>query len=111
MVYQHREFQSPLKDVKRLRLYAKSAISDQVALSASLMEVEASSRRWELKSKEIIKRAVRAKKEKDAARHEESMVRLDAEAVGSTRAQVESELARVQNALAASKDARQKGES
>ena len=106
MVYQHREFRSPLKDVERLQLYAKSAISNQVALSASLMEVEASSRRWESKAKEIIKRAIWAEKEKDATRHEESMVRLDAKAVGSTRAQVESELARVQNALAASKDAR-----
>ena len=39
------------------------------------------------------------------------MARLDAEATGSARVQVESELARVQNALAASEDARQKGES
>ena len=39
------------------------------------------------------------------------MARLDAEAVGSTRAQVESELAKVQHALAASEDARHKGES
>ena len=39
------------------------------------------------------------------------MAKLDAEAAGSTRAQVESELARVQHALEVSGEARQKGES
>ena len=38
------------------------------------------------------------------------MAKLDSEAAGSARAQVESELARVQHALAASEDARQKWE-
>ena len=42
-----------------------------------------------------MERAVRAEAERDAARLEASMARLDAEAVGSTLAQVESKLARV----------------
>ena len=47
--------------------------------------------------------------ERDAARHEVSMARLDAEAARSAWAQVESELAKVQHAFAASEDARHKG--
>ena len=48
--------------------------------------------------------------ERDAARHEASMARIDADAAGSARAKVESELARIQNALAISKEARRKAE-
>ena len=75
------------------------------------MEVEANSRCWESEAKESVERAVRTKAERDIVRHEASMARLDAEAAGSARAQVESELARVQHALATSEDARHKGES
>ena len=74
------------------------------------MEAEASSRRWESEAKEAVEREVRAKAERDATRHEASMDKLDAEMVGSARAQVEFELARVQHALAALEDAQQKGE-
>ena len=52
----------------------------------------------------------RAKVERDAARHEASMACVDADTAGSARAKVESELARVQNALAVSKEARRKME-
>ena len=48
--------------------------------------------------------------ERDAARHEALVARLDVDATGSARTQVESELARVQKALAASEEARQKAE-
>ena len=85
MAYQHREFRSRLGDAERLRLYAQSTISDQKALSASLMEVEASSRRWELEAKEAFERAIQAEAERDVARHGVSMARLDAEAVGRAR--------------------------
>ena len=110
MAYQHREFRSQLKDAKRLRLYAELAISNQVALSASLKKAEASSRHWESEAKEAVERVVRAEVEKDVAHHETSMARLDAEAARNARAQVESELARVQHALVALEDAQQKGE-
>ena len=59
------------------------------------MEAEASSRCWESETKEVVERAIRAEAEKDSTRHEASMERLDAEATGSARAQVESELDRV----------------
>ena len=43
MTYQHREFQSRLRDVERLWLYAQSAVSYHSALSASLAEAESRS--------------------------------------------------------------------
>ena len=75
------------------------------------MEAEASSRRWESEAKKAVERVVQAEAERDAAFHEALMARLDTEAAGSARVQVESELDRVQHALAASEDARQKEES
>ena len=74
------------------------------------MEVEASSRRWESKAQEAVERAVHAEAERDVARYEEWIAKLNAEAAGSAWAQVESELAKVQHALAASEKVRQKGE-
>ena len=52
-----------------------------------------SSRRWELEAKEAVERVVRAEAERDAARHEASMARLEIEAASGARAQVEFELA------------------
>ena len=69
------------------------------------MEAEASSRCWEAEAKEAVKRAVWTEAERVAARHEESMARLEAKATGSAQVQVESELARVQHALVALEDA------
>ena len=48
------------------------------------MEVESNSRRWESKAKEAAKRAVRAEAERDAARHEVAMTRLETEAARNT---------------------------
>ena len=67
-------------------------------MSASLAEVESSSQCWEKEAKEGVEKVARAEAERDAARHEASMARMDADAAGSARAKVESELARVQNA-------------
>ena len=75
------------------------------------MEVEAISQHWESETQEVIERVVRAEAERDAARHEASMAKLDVEEARSTRAHVESKLARVQDALAAFEEARKKGES
>ena len=50
----------------------------------------------------------RAKAERDAARHDVSMARRDADATGNARAKMESELARVQNALVVTEEARRK---
>ena len=52
----------------------------------------------------------RAKVERDVARHDVLMARMDADMAGSARAKVESELARVQNALAVVEEVRRKAE-
>ena len=70
-----------------------------------------SSRRWESEAKEAVERVVWVEAERVVARHEASMARLDAKAMGSARAQVESELARIQHSLASSEFVQQKGES
>ena len=70
--------------------------------------MESRSRWWEKEAKEDVEKVSQAKAEKDSARHEASMARMDADAAGSARMQVESELVRVQNALAVSEEARRK---
>ena len=67
--------------------------------------------RLELEAKEAADRAARAKTERDAARHEVAMARLEIEAAGSARAQVELELPQVQSALTTSEGGRLKSES
>ena len=79
--------------------------------SDSLKEAELACRGLELKAKESAKRAARAEAERDAARHEAMMAKLEIEGVVNTRAHIESELARVQRALAVAKSARLKAES
>ena len=52
----------------------------------------------------------RAEVERDVARHEASMACMDADAMRSAKEKVESEFARVQNALAVVEEARRKTE-
>ena len=61
MNYQHREFQTRLRDAERLRLYAQSVVSDHRVLIDSLAEAKSSSRRWENEAKESVERMARAK--------------------------------------------------
>ena len=75
------------------------------------MEVESKSRCLESKVREAVEMAVRVEVERDAAHHEVAMGRLKIDAAGSARAQMESELACIHHALAASKVARRKVES
>ena len=69
-------------------------------------EAEVSSRCWESEAQEVVERVVRAEAERDVARHEASMPKLDVEAAGSAREQVESGLARVQHAFTTLEEAR-----
>ena len=85
-------------------------VSDHRALSASLVEVESSSCHWENEAKESVKKMARAEAERDAGCHDTSMARMDADEARSVRAKVDSELARVQNALAVVEEARRKAE-
>ena len=50
------------------------------------MEAEQKSRRLELEAREDVERATRAKAERDAARHEVAMARLEIDEAGSARA-------------------------
>ena len=75
-----------------------------------MKKVELACRRLELKAKEFAERAARAEAERDAALHEASMAKLSAEGALSTRAQVKTELARVQRALGLVEEARRKAE-
>ena len=79
-------------------------------MDASLKEAQHSSRRWELEAKEVVERVVRAEVERDAARHEAAMARLEFEAMSGALAQVEAELARVQGVSASAEDARLKAD-
>ena len=110
MTYQYQEFQTRLRDAERLRLYAQSVFSNHRALISSLAEAESSSRCWENEDKESVENMALAEAERDAARHDAAMARVDAYAAGNARAKVESELARVQNALAVVVEARRKVE-
>ena len=77
--------------------------------STSVKKVELACRR--LEARESVERAARAEAERDAACHEAAMAKLAAEGAVSTRAQIESELARIQRALSLTEDARQREES
>ena len=85
MTYQHREFQSRLRDAERLRLYAQSTVSDHRAMSASLAEAESSSRCWEKEAIEGVKKVARVEAERDAPRYKASMAHIDAVEAGSAR--------------------------
>ena len=92
MALQHHEFQLRLRDAKKLRLYVQSGLSDQESLDASLKEAQLSAQRWELEAREDVDRAARAEVERDVARHEVVMARLETDEASSARAQMESEL-------------------
>ena len=93
-----------------MRLYIKSVISDHRALSPSLAEAELSSRRWENEARGSVERTAQVEAERDVARHDALMARMDADAAGNAKARVESKLARVQNALAVAKEPRRKAD-
>ena len=111
MALQHHEFELRLRDVERLRLYVQSGMAEQEKQSASIKEAELACRHLELEAKEYAESAARAEAKRDAARHEAAMAKLQIEGAVNTRAQVESELARVQRALAVAENARLRVES
>ena len=111
MALQYHEFELQLRDAERLRLYIQSGMAEREMQSASLKEAELACRRLELEAKESAKRDARAEAERDVACHEAAMAKLEIEGAVNTRAQMESELARVQRALAVAESARLKAES
>ena len=111
MALQHHEFELRLRDAERLRLYVQARMAEWEMQSASLKKVELACRRLELEAKESAERAARAEAKRDAACHEAAMAKLVTEKVVNTRAQIESDLAQVQRALALAEEAHQRAES
>ena len=106
MALQHHEFELRVRDAKRLRLYVQAGMVEWEMQSASLKKAKFACRHLELEAKEYANRATRDEAERDAACHEAAMAKLATEGTVNTRAQIESELARVQRALALTEDAR-----
>ena len=79
MALQHHEFELWLRDAERLRLYVQSGMAEREMQSASLKEAELACCRLELEAKESAKRAVQARAERDTARHEAAMAKLETE--------------------------------
>ena len=105
MALQHHEFELRLRDAGRLRLYVQSGMDEREMQSASLKKAESACRRLELDAKESAERAAWAEAERDEACHEAVMAKLVIEGAINTRAQIESELSRVQRALALAENA------
>ena len=110
MALQHHEFEPRLRDAERLRLFVQAGMAEREMQIASLKQAELTCRRLELEARESIEKATRVEAKRDTARHEATMAKLTTEGALNTRAQIESELARVQNALALAEEARRKVE-
>ena len=111
MALQHHEFELRLRDVECLRLFVQMGMAEQEIQSASLKKAELACRCLELEARESAERAARAEAERDAACHEAAMTKLATKGAINTRVQIESELARVQRALALAEEARWRAES
>ena len=86
MALQHHEFKLWLRDVERLRLYVQSGMVERETQSASLKEAELMCRDLELEAKESVEKAAQVEAERDAARHEAAMAKLQIEGAVNTRA-------------------------
>ena len=111
MALQHHEFELRVRDVERLRSFVHAGMAEREMQSASLKKADLACRRLELEARESAERATRAESERDATCHEAVMAKLDTEGAFNTRAQIESELARVQRALALEEEAHRRAES
>ena len=110
MALQHHEFELRLRDAERLRLFVQAGMVEREMHSTSLKQVELACRRLELEARESAERAALAEAERDAACHEAVMAKLATEGVVNIRAQIESELARVQRGLVLAEEARRSSE-
>ena len=110
MALQHHKFELWLRDAQWLRLFVQASMAEREIQSASLKKAELACRRLELEARESAKRVARAEAERDTACHEAAMAKLTTEGAVNTRAQIESELSRVQRALELAKEARQRAE-
>ena len=86
MALQHHEFEFRLRDAEWLRLYVQSGMAEREMQSASLKEAELACHRLELEAMESAERAARAEVERDTARHEAAMAKLETKGAVNARA-------------------------
>ena len=98
MALQHHEFELLLREAERLRLFVQAGMAEREMYSALLKKVELACRRLELEAREFAEKASWAEAERDTAWHEAAMAKLAFKGAVNTRAQIESELSRVQRA-------------
>ena len=110
MALQHHEFELQLRDAERLRLFVQAGMAEREMHSASLKKSELACRHLELEARESAERATWAEAERDTVRHEVAMAKLATEGAVNTRAQIDSELARVQSALVLVEEAYRRAE-
>ena len=110
MERQHRELHLRLDDAKKLRRYAQSIFSKHHALEDGLGKAKARSKHWEWKAKEGTERIVDIEKERDEAKAEAQVAPLATVEAGDTKAWAVGELAKVQDALVVTKEAKSKVE-
>ena len=80
------------------------------ALDASLAKAKSKSKHWEREAKVGGERIAWMEKERDEAKQEAKVARFAANTTGNSRVREEEDLARVQEALAATKEGRHKAE-
>ena len=110
MALQHHEFKLRLRDAERLQLFVQAGMAEREMHSASLKKAKLACRLLEPEARESDERAARAEAERDTACHEAAMAKLTTEGAVNTRVQIESELARVQSALALAEEAHRRAE-
>ena len=110
MALQHHEFELRLRDAEWLWLLVQAGMVEREMQIASLKQAKLTCRRLELEARESAERVARAEAERDTASHEAAMAKPTTEGALNTRAQIESELARVENALALAEEAHRKAE-
>ena len=108
MTCQHRELHLRLDDANKLRRYAQSAASKNHTLEDALEETKARSKHQERNAKEGIERITGVEKKGDEVKEEARIARPAIVATSDMKAQVEDELARVQEALAVVEEDRHK---
>ena len=103
---QNKELCRRLKDTEKLQLNAKAATFEHRALEESPGKGRSRSRYWELKAKDGFEKTKGAEKERDKDKEEAQVTRLEAVIVGDAKEKMEGDLAKVKDALAATKEAR-----
>ena len=84
MALQHHKFELRLRKAEWLRLYVHSGMAKREMQGASLKGAELACCILKLEAKESAERAARAEAERDTARHEATMAKLETEGAVNT---------------------------